>query len=202
MKKCWIFGADFSRFGADFFTDYADFSRFVRDINGEKKKSPYWWSFSRLVFHGLPPLEGRGFQIVERAVFSSRGNLLLQGNSYLKSTLRLLLRRRVWGQICYLKNHLSENPPVDLPQKWLRGPPDITKKQPKSNSKVTKTKGLSLLSYIFSSAPWVTVELLFITFEFSVFSALWDLWRLAIPRTLLGVACSCMTTLVYNHWQH
>ena len=40
-----------------------------------------------------------GFQIVERAAFSSRGNLLLQGNSYLKSTLRLLfkqlLRRRV-----------------------------------------------------------------------------------------------------------
>ena len=27
----------FSRFGADFFTVYADFSRFVRDINGEKK---------------------------------------------------------------------------------------------------------------------------------------------------------------------
>ena len=36
-----------------------------------------------------------GFQIVERAASSSRGNLLLQGNSYLKSTLRLLLRRRV-----------------------------------------------------------------------------------------------------------
>ena len=35
------------------------------------------------------------FQIVERAALSSRGNLLLQGNSYLKSTLRLLLRRRV-----------------------------------------------------------------------------------------------------------
>ena len=28
----------FSRFGADFFTVYADFSRFIRDINGEKKK--------------------------------------------------------------------------------------------------------------------------------------------------------------------
>ena len=40
----------FSRFGADF-------SRFVRDINGERKTSPYWWSLSRLVFHGLPPLE-------------------------------------------------------------------------------------------------------------------------------------------------
>ena len=35
------------------------------------------------------------FQIVEHAAFSPRGNLLLQWNSYLKSTLRLLLRRRV-----------------------------------------------------------------------------------------------------------
>ena len=34
-------------------------------------------------------------QIVERAALSSRGNLLLQGNSYLKSTRCLLLRRRV-----------------------------------------------------------------------------------------------------------
>ena len=40
----------FSRFGADF-------SRFIRDINGEKKTSRYWWCFSRLVFHGLPPLD-------------------------------------------------------------------------------------------------------------------------------------------------
>ena len=58
-----------------------------------------------------------GFQIVERAAGSSRGNLLLQGNSYLKSTLRLLLRRRVWGRICYLKNPPSENPPFDFPNK-------------------------------------------------------------------------------------
>ena len=41
VKKWWIFGADFSWFGADFFTVYADFSRFVRDINGEKKTSRY-----------------------------------------------------------------------------------------------------------------------------------------------------------------
>ena len=31
----------FSRFGADFFTVYADFSRFIRDINGEQKTSRY-----------------------------------------------------------------------------------------------------------------------------------------------------------------
>ena len=47
----------FSRFGADFFTVYADFSRFIRDINGEKKISLLMIVFSRLVFHGLPPLE-------------------------------------------------------------------------------------------------------------------------------------------------
>ena len=34
VKKWWIFGADF-------FTVYADFSRFVRDINGEKKTARY-----------------------------------------------------------------------------------------------------------------------------------------------------------------
>ena len=56
---------------------------------------------------GVP---GRGFSIVERAAVSSRGNLLLQGNSYLKSTLRLLLRRRVWGQTCYLKTPLPKTP--------------------------------------------------------------------------------------------
>ena len=47
----------FSRFGADFFTVYADFSRFVRDINGEKKNISLSMIFSRLVFHGLPPLD-------------------------------------------------------------------------------------------------------------------------------------------------
>ena len=64
----------FSRFGADFFTVYADFSRFVRDINGEKKTSTsrYRWAFSRLVFHGLPPLEtGRSRE--KKRAFVSQG---------------------------------------------------------------------------------------------------------------------------------
>ena len=51
VKKWWIFCADFPRFTQSF-------SLFMRDINGEKEKtSRYWWSFSRLVFHGLPPLD-------------------------------------------------------------------------------------------------------------------------------------------------
>ena len=50
----------FSRFGADFFTVYADFSRFIRDINGETKISLLMIVFSRLVFHGLPPLDFSG----------------------------------------------------------------------------------------------------------------------------------------------
>ena len=48
MEKCLV--PVFSRFTQSF-------SRFIRDINGEKNNSGYWWSFSRLVFHGLPPLE-------------------------------------------------------------------------------------------------------------------------------------------------
>ena len=59
----------FSRFGADFFTVYADFSRFIRDINGEKKISLLMIVFSRLVFHGLPPLDFNIYD-VERLLVS------------------------------------------------------------------------------------------------------------------------------------
>ena len=57
----------FSRFGADFFTVYADFSRFVRDINGEKKTSRYRWAFSRLAFHGLDPWESMHKTLINTA---------------------------------------------------------------------------------------------------------------------------------------
>ena len=60
----------------------------------------------------------------------------IQGNSYLKSTLRLLLRRRVWGQICYLKNPPSENPPFDFPDLGI-DPKSYRKKKLKSNKKVS-----------------------------------------------------------------
>ena len=51
VKKWWIFGVPiFSRFTQSF-------SRFIRDINGDKKqKISLLMIFSRLVFHGLPPL--------------------------------------------------------------------------------------------------------------------------------------------------
>ena len=55
----------FSRFGADFFTVYADFSRFVRDINGEKKNISLSMSFFTVSFSRFaPPLEITGKQIV------------------------------------------------------------------------------------------------------------------------------------------
>ena len=42
VKKWWIFGADFFHgLVPIFFTVYADFSRFIRDANGEKKTSRY-----------------------------------------------------------------------------------------------------------------------------------------------------------------
>ena len=56
-EKWWIFGADFLTVWCRFFTVYADFSRFIRDINGEKQISLLMIVFSRLVFHGLPPLD-------------------------------------------------------------------------------------------------------------------------------------------------
>ena len=55
VKKWWIFGAIFSRFGADFFTVYADFSRFVRDINSEKKNISLSMSFFTVSFSRFAP---------------------------------------------------------------------------------------------------------------------------------------------------
>ena len=71
-----------------------------------------------------------GLQMVERAAFSSRGNLLLQWTSYLKSTLRLLLRRRVSGQICYLKTPPFRNPPIRFSQPY----PPLRRKHYENNS--------------------------------------------------------------------
>ena len=45
----------FLRFGADFFTVYADFSRFVRDINGEKKNISLSMSFFTVSFSRFTP---------------------------------------------------------------------------------------------------------------------------------------------------
>ena len=45
----------FSRFGADFFTVYADFSRFVRDINGEKKNISLLMIFFTVSFSRFAP---------------------------------------------------------------------------------------------------------------------------------------------------
>ena len=44
----------FSRFGADFFTVWC---RFFHGLYGEKKNISLLMIFSRLAFHGLPPLE-------------------------------------------------------------------------------------------------------------------------------------------------
>ena len=81
----------FSRFGADFFTVYADFSRFIRDINGEKKTSRYWWSFSRLVFHGLPPLDC-WVRLFQNILVGRRAKFLCQGCSSLASSNRSMAR--------------------------------------------------------------------------------------------------------------
>ena len=45
----------FSRFGADFFTVYADFSRFIRDINGEKKNISLLMIFFTVSFSRFAP---------------------------------------------------------------------------------------------------------------------------------------------------
>ena len=50
VKKWWIFGADVFTVWCRFFTVYADFSRFIRDINGEKKNISLSMSFFTVCF--------------------------------------------------------------------------------------------------------------------------------------------------------
>ena len=45
----------FHGFGADFFTVYADFSRFIRDINGEKKNLSLLLIFFTVSFSRFAP---------------------------------------------------------------------------------------------------------------------------------------------------
>ena len=58
----------FSRFGADFFTVCADFSRFVRDINGEKKIS-LSMSFFTVSFSRFAPSRDVGQKLHKRCDF-------------------------------------------------------------------------------------------------------------------------------------
>ena len=53
VKKWWIFGADFFTVYAEFFTVCKEHKRWKKTI------SLLIWSFSRLAFHGLPPLDRR-----------------------------------------------------------------------------------------------------------------------------------------------
>ena len=86
VKKWWIFGADFSRFTQSF-------SRFIRDINGEKNISLLMIFFSRLVFHGLPPLD-RGVSHEKNVVFFDNRPLCHQGPTPSKAQLLFLLSSR------------------------------------------------------------------------------------------------------------
>ena len=56
----------FSRFGADFFTVYADFSRFIRDINGEKKHLVIDDRFFTVSFSRFAPSRGSPFPSPEQ----------------------------------------------------------------------------------------------------------------------------------------
>ena len=58
VKKWWICGADFFTVWCQFFsrfTVYADFSRFIRDINGEKKNISLLMIFFTVSFSRFAP---------------------------------------------------------------------------------------------------------------------------------------------------
>ena len=63
----------FSRFGADFFTVYADFSRFIRDINGEKKNISLLMIFFTVSFSRFAPSRAKNHDSQRRdcAFFSA-----------------------------------------------------------------------------------------------------------------------------------
>ena len=56
----------FSRFGADLFTVYADFSRFIRDINGEKKNILLLMIFLTVSFSRFAPSRQRTLSYSKR----------------------------------------------------------------------------------------------------------------------------------------
>ena len=59
VKKWWIFGADFFTVWCRFFHDFwcRFFTVYKPHKRWKQKTSRYRWAFSRLAFHGLPPLE-------------------------------------------------------------------------------------------------------------------------------------------------
>ena len=61
MKKWWIFGADFSRFTQSL-------SRFIRDINGEKKQTSLLMIFFTVSFSRFAPSRNMDVIIEKRGV--------------------------------------------------------------------------------------------------------------------------------------
>ena len=112
----------FSRFGADFFTVYADFSRFVRDINGEKKTSRYWWSFSRLAFHGLPPLDWVT-HFLSNDLRMSACQMCAEVETREGFDVRASCRTLGWLDECWAEMHaMICNPQTLPPAKWQATP--------------------------------------------------------------------------------
>ena len=62
--------------GADFFTVYAEFSRFVRDVNGEKKPSRYLMNFFTVSFSRFAPPRFKAFRSHRRFLGSYFGRVL------------------------------------------------------------------------------------------------------------------------------
>ena len=125
MKKWWIFGADFFMVWRRFFHGLRRFFTVCKGHKRWKKKtSRYWWAFSRLVFHGLPPLEQFKWSKTHKNTEDKVGALLVQTLPFiccnllsrysedLRSTdffkIIFLWFRGFWGMVCLLRHAAFE----------------------------------------------------------------------------------------------
>ena len=98
MKKWWIFGADFFTVWCPFFhTVCADFSRFVRDINGEKKSISLSMSFFTVSFSRFAPSRKSWLPCTERVKIPQWEKHLWKGKPY-----------PWWRQSCFSNRILVE----------------------------------------------------------------------------------------------
>ena len=110
VKKWWIFGADFFTVWCRFFTVYADFSRFIRDINGEKKNLVIDDRFFTVSFSRFAPSRWTAHRELKRwsveAIYTVsirwclenwQGRVFRQGSQDTVYPLREMSPQRVFG---------------------------------------------------------------------------------------------------------
>ena len=147
VKKWWIFGADFFTVWCRFFHGLRRFFTVCKGHKRWKKTSRYRWAFSRLVFHGLPPLE-----------FRPR-NKIFNPLSLLQISLSCRYPR---GTCAPTPASSSDTPPPCLYVQWA-DPGVLWKKAPQSNESYERenpwNRTISTVLWVHKKLPQSTVKL-------------------------------------------